>query len=217
MSELEKQGKQLETEIANLDPLDRSRENPQTLWSRFKKTITKHAKKTTREAHHRRNTEINNLNKDRERILQDNTLDNDPKLQWEEALLANRITHLERQNSLNQRERLKAKIAFNGEKLGSTWAKLYKQKKPKTNINKLQSTENNQIHFETNSKKMAELAKQYHDHLQEKDLHTPPSEEERRAIVNEALQHIPPTQRIQDMETSALNAGITQAIIDEAL
>jgi ribonuclease HI/exonuclease III len=217
ISGIEKLGKTLERDITNLNPTERNHDTPQTLWANFKKELTKHAKQATRTAHHRRNTAITNLNKDRERLLQDDTFNASPRLQWEEALLANKIAHLERLNSLNQRAKLRAKIMIGGEKLGSAWANLNKQKKPKANINRLQTQTPNDQRFVTNSKKMANLAKQYHEHLQTKELHTHQSEMERKEAENEVLSHIPPNQKLQNPGETTLSTGITQNIVEEAL
>jgi Reverse transcriptase (RNA-dependent DNA polymerase) len=129
----------------------------------------------------------------------------------------NRITHLKCVNSLDLRVKLKAKISNGGEKLGSVWVNLNKQKKPKTNINCLQSPATNNNCYKTNSKKMADLAKQYHEHLQTEDLHTYQSEEERKTTENEVLQHIPISQKLNNQEQTLLSTGITKKTMEEAL
>jgi hypothetical protein len=168
-------------------------------------------------AHHKRNSKIYNLNEDRERTLKDENFENNPKLQWEEALLANKITHLERLNSSNRQAKTTAKISTQGEKLGTTWANLSKTMKPKPNINRLLIPNVDQHHFKTNSKRMAELAKNYHELLQTKDTHQFHNKNERKTADDEVLQQIPAYQKLTNADETTLHMGITNKEVEKAL
>ena len=74
--------------------------------------------------HYKSSTRIENLKKDREEILERPDLEENTDLQWHEAILADQIEYMERVVSLNNRERVKAKISLHGEKLGGLGSKL---------------------------------------------------------------------------------------------
>jgi hypothetical protein len=92
MNKTQKLGRALKIKLDNLNPGNRNETNAQIFWAQFKNNITTHAKAETSAAHHRRASKIKSLNKDQERILQNENFEEDPKLQWEEALLADRRT-----------------------------------------------------------------------------------------------------------------------------
>jgi hypothetical protein len=105
------------------------------------------------------------------KLLLDNpNFETDEQLKWQEALIANRIEHLEQVNSHNNRTRLKAKIVHHREILGGVWSDLNKVKKPRDTL--LHLAELNVLHpqFITRSDKMANITREYHNTLQEKDL-----------------------------------------------
>jgi exonuclease III len=217
MDRIERKGRQLESRLENLDQLNREADNAQTLWLQFKNDITNLAKFTTCIAFHKRNSKINNLNHDRENILQNDEFNENPKLQWEEALLANRIAHLERLNSVNQRAKLATKITLHGEKLGTTWANILKAKPPKSTIIRLQTQDTTLGHFETNSKKMASLARNYHEQLQSKDIYHFNNDTEKRKAEMKILQNIPNSQKLLPPDAATLQKGITQEEVELAL
>ena len=86
---------------------------------------------------------------------------------WQEALIANKIKYLEQVNSHNNRTKLKAKIAYHGKRLGGIWSDLNRVRKPRDTILRLAKPDTNPPQFETRSDRMANLASQYHDALQE--------------------------------------------------
>jgi exonuclease III len=217
MNKTQKLGKALEHKLEHLDPASRQNENAQTLWAQFKNNITIQAKAETSAVHFRRASKIRNLNKDREHILQDEHFEDNPKLQWEEALLADRLAHLERLNSSNQRAKAATKISTQGERLSAAWANVAKAKKPKININRLRSLDTTEQRFVTNTKKMAELAKEYHESIQTKDLHPFKDDHEKANAELQILQNIPPQQRLSNPELSHLQSGITQKDVETAL
>jgi ribonuclease HI/exonuclease III len=214
---IERKGKALENKLENISQINREEENAQTLWSRFKNDITNQAKFISCIAHHKRNSEINKINNDRESIIQSENFEENPKLQWEEALLANRLSHLKRVDSARQRAKLSTKITLQGEILGSTWAKIHKTKTPRSVITRLQSRDTNTRHLESNSKRMAELAKHYHEQLQSEDIHHFNNESEKREAERKILQQIPDSQKLRPLEADELQEGIKQKDVEEAL
>ena len=132
------------------------------------------------------------------------------------TILASEIEHLEKVINKNNRERLRAKITWHRECLGGTWSNLSKTKKPRDAIVRLQIPNMTPHQHETRSNKMAELAKRYHNTLQETGLEelTADSLDPK---IEEVLKKVSTNQKFQNPEISALNKGTMKEIIEEAL
>jgi ribonuclease HI len=190
--------------------------NPQTLWRQFKMAIIVQATSGSKRNQFRCRTRINQLTKDREQTLERPDFEENIELQWQEAILANEIEHLEKVISHNNRERLKAKITFHGEKLGGLWSNLSKPRKPRDAITCLRIPGPTPHQYEIRSDKMAELAKCHHKELQEDGIEANTHKETNRKIEN-ILKEIPEEQKFPDPEDSDLNQAITEDSIEEAL
>ena len=70
--------------------------------------------------------------------------------------------------------------------------------------------------YEVRSDKMADLAKRYHDALQNNGIEEPPSNGLDQKM-NNILREIPEEQKFQNPRTSKLNKGITKDSVEEAL
>ena len=190
--------------------------NPQLMWKTFKSEVTEWVAREAKIKHHKCRSKIRNLRKDREETLAHPDFEGNGELQWHETILAKEIEHLERITSKNNRERLKAKITWHGERLGGTWSNLSKRKKPRDAIMRLKIPNSSPHRYELRSDKMAELARCYHDTLQNDRLGelTDDSLEQK---INEVLEKIPDDQKFPGPETSDLNKGITKEVVEEAL
>jgi exonuclease III len=214
-----KEGMILQQQLSRLrrDPGSRNNTtNPQTLWKTFKKEITKKVNEDAKTSHYRCLTKIKNLKKDRKETLERQDIEENAEAQWHEAILANEIEHLEKLVSYNNRERVKAKISLHGERLGGTWSNMSKSKKPRDVIRQLQIPNTSPARYETQSDKMAELARKHHENLQldnTPDLDDP----ERARELEEILGGIPYTQKFPDPQNSELNEGITSDCVKKAL
>jgi len=144
--------------------------NPQCLWKAFKDDIRKIAKKHIRESYHRITTCINNLEKNRKTLTESPDLDNNNAIRWNEAILANEITHLENLQARQKCDTLKAQLINHGEKLGGIWSAMSKENRPRDLIRCLKTPNSNPPQYERDSCRMAELARDYFDNLQQKDL-----------------------------------------------
>ena len=219
MEEVVKRGLKLQEDIGKLKASPNERTdlyNPQTLWRAFKTEITTTVAKEAKIKSYKRQTKIRKLKKDREETLANQDFEVDGELQWHEALLASEIEHLEKVSSQNHREQLKAKISWHGEKLGGTWSNLSRPKKPRDAIQRLQVPNSTPHKYETRSDRMAELAKQYHDTLQEAGL-SERTTAERIQNMEEILKEIPEEQKFRNPDISELNEGLTKDVIEEAL
>ena len=219
MEWVEKRGIELQNDIKTVLTYPNVRSetnNPQTMWRKFKVETTEWVKHEAKIKHYKRQAKIRNLRKDREEILANPDLEENGTLQWQEMMLAKEIEHLEKVTNRNNRERLKAKITWHGEKLGGTWSKLSKQKKPRDAILRLRIPDSSPHQFETRSDKMADLAKNYHDVLQNKGLKNL-TEEELTQKIEDVLKVIPEEQKFRNPRASDLNKGITKETVEEAL
>ena len=214
-----KRGMRLQNDLKAIrtHPNKRSeKNNPQTLWKEFKVETAKWVAQEAKIKHYKRQSKIRNLRKDREKILADPDLEENGTLQWQEMVLAKEIKHLEKVSSRNNRERLRAKITWHGEKLGGTWSNLSKSKKPRDAILRLKIPDSSPHQYVTRSDKMADLAKCYHDTLQNKGLNEINNDDLEQKL-EETLRIIPEEQKFKSPRTSKLNKGITKEDIEEAL
>lgn len=151
---VEKKGIKLQDDINEIltSPNGRTDENnPQHLWKAFKSDITKWVAQEAKIKHYKRLTKIRHLKKDREETLTHPGFEESRELQWHEAILANEIEHLEKSTSRNNREKLKAKITWHGEKLGGTWSNLSKPRKPRDAITRLRTRNSAPQQYSTRS------------------------------------------------------------------
>ena len=216
---LENRGRSLQEKLEHLqqNPEERSpANNPQTLWWNFKVDIAKWANYEVKIKHYKSLTRIKNLKKDREEILERPDLEENTEMQWHEAILADQIEYMEKVVSLNNRERMKAKIALHGEKLGGLWSKLSKTKKPRDMIFRLQIPNTTPTQYEVRSDRMAELARKYHEELQYDNTNNPMTLDLDKKI-REILEEVPETQKFRNPEESKLNQNITEEIVEKAL
>ena len=204
------------------------RHNVQTLWKSFKQEITTLAKDETKKAHYKHLTTLRNLHRDCKVILDNPEFEMNTQLSQQEALIADRMAHLEKVNSYNNRARLKVKITHHRERLGGIWSNLNKTKNPRDIIQHLTKLDSNPTLFETSLRKMASLAMQYHNALQTKDLPTTPiprDNEERTQDpptipderMREVLSTIPDSQKFNQAHFPELGKGITTDYVTKAL
>ena len=210
-------GRQLENDIENLESeeVDRNTDNPQRLWEIFKDCIIEIAKDVLGTSHHKINTKIKLLEKDRRELLNspDNNDDNEKRVN--SAIIANEIEYLTRTNAQNKKDNLAAKLSHHGEKLGGIWSAINKQKKPRDTIRRLKIPNSSPAKYERDSARMAELAKEYHDALQKKDI--PPDAEDHEERTSLILDEVPRHQTLCDLDALAMDRTLTESQIEKAL
>ena len=183
---------------------------------KFKVDITQWIAQEGKKKHYKCQAKMRNLKKDREEVINKPDFEENGDLQWQEAILANEIEHLEKVTSYNNRERIKAKIMWHGEKLGGTWSNLSKPRKPRDAIRRLRIPGTMPTRYEVRSDRMSELAKNYHDTLQNNGTQEYEGAEMERKIA-EILKEIPENQKFPNPEESDLNTGMTKEHVEEAL
>ena len=231
VEKIERLGISFQQEVRALprSPNDRDRNhNIQTLWKSFKQEISTLTKEEMKKSHYKRLTMIRNLQNDQKSLLENPEFESNEQLSWQEALIADKIAYLERVNSHNSRTKLRAKIAHYGERLGGIWSDLNKIKKPRDVILRLAKPDLHPPQYETISRKMANLARQYHNNLQDNGLSPrdapdqnankreaphQTSEEELREVLNA----IPDSQKFNRERFPDLSIGITSDYVRRAL
>jgi len=212
-------GRNLQSELDKLQTENTPREtsNPQTLWESFKNDIKKLAKEHTKDSIYKINSRSRALEKDRKSTLAHPNFENDENLRTHKAFLAQELAHLEKLQATNQRDILKAKLDDHGEKLGGAWSAMSNDKKPRNPTYRLKIPDSNPPQFEQNTKRMAELVRNYHNNLQDKDLKFTENLEVYAERLHTFLQEIPENQQIQEPQLTAMNWRVERAHTSKAL
>ena len=219
MAKIIARGTSLQAEMIKLqqENIDRNTSNPQLLWRDFKHDISVIAKRVAKESYHKINSRANALTKDIKELTAHSDFDTNDKLRTSEAILANELAHLEKVNTRAQKEILHAKISSHGERLGGIWSAISKDNKPRDLIKRLKIPNSNPAQYETNTARMAQLAREYHNNLQQDDLTGQENQNEHELSLNESLNALPIDQHLQEPTYTPLNWCVTQAQVEEAL
>ncbi|KAI0273036.1 hypothetical protein BGY98DRAFT_936483 [Russula aff. rugulosa BPL654] len=126
-------GKIIQTKLENLQNglTTRDETNPQTLWEDYKIDLQKIAKSKADKFHYKATSRIKRLDQDRKELLDDPNFEYDDDIRAREAFLASEIKHVTSAHTNKGKEDLHAKILHHGEKLGSIWSTINKEKKPR--------------------------------------------------------------------------------------
>jgi ribonuclease HI/exonuclease III len=212
-----KRGMTLQTDLDTLqrNTPERSTANPQQLWKTFKTDIQNTAKKMMKDIHYKLNTRIRLLEKDKKALANDPRADTCNNIRTSEAMVTNQLSHLIKKKARAKKDDLRAELTLHGEKLGGVWSALSKERKPRDLIRRLKIPNVEPPQYERSSKKMAELAKEYHDGLQHAGLSQQQEDFERD--LRQILNKIPRTQTLSNPETSALSRPLTEGQTEKAL
>ncbi len=160
--------------------------NPQLLWNQFKSNIKCLTKQDSKETHHKIASHMTKLRKDLQEISHHPDFNTNKTLGTMEAILAHELVHLKKIQAKNKKDRLQAEIASHGEKLGGVWSTLNKENKPCDLICCLKVPNSNPPQYKCCSKRMAQLAYNYHEQLQQ----SPPDDLPDRIDYNTQLDNI---------------------------
>ena len=97
------------------------------------------------------------------------------------------------------------------------WSALGKEKRPRNPIHRLKIPNSNPPQYERHSRKMAELARDHHDALQNEDIDPNMSREEYDRMLGEILNEIPESQRLEDPERTRMSWKISEEQVSNAL
>ena len=126
-------------------------------------------------------------------------------LRTSKAFIASKLNHLEKIRANAQKDSLKAKLTHHSEKPGGIWSKLEKVKQPRISIYRLKVPNTNPTQYERHSKRMAKIARDYHENLQHEGLNPNKHQDKHERQTNAFLQHIPEDQRIPEHATGPMN------------
>jgi len=199
--------------IADVDMLltesmDRVVANPQTLWKACKEDFVRIAKNKVKKSYHKLNSYVQAIERDLQRSLANPDLNMNENTQMNAAFLINELEYLEKVKAKNQRDKMWVNLAIHGECLGGQWSALCKERKPRNLILRLKIPNSNPTQYERCTKRMAKLARNHHEGIQNDNTNQSP-EEQMRAI-DEALRAIPESQLLPEPKHSALNWKATE-------
>ena len=183
---------------AQLDMPPTTPTEPQRLRTSFKKEIGTLAKRAGKVQLDKIRNKIIALTCDINQLEQNENLDSDPKLQTNLALLRHELQHLEGKQSRNAKAKAQAQWFAHGERLNKYWTKTNSPRKLRDVIYALHNPSTGRL--TTKSSKMAEIAQQYHNELQQKELleYNDPARSSAQLSV---LSQIPDNQKLNTPDT----------------
>ncbi|GJE94639.1 transposon TX1 uncharacterized protein [Phanerochaete sordida] len=211
-------GKQLEDRIISCQGNRSAVDNPQVHLKRFKDDARTAARERAKALFPRLERDIQRLTEDLDAITSREGFAEDRQACDNAAVLELRIQELERKRHWRARTNGKARYRLEGETVSKYWSKVNATKRPRDIIYNLgrpghtNPVSGNQI-YETQSKKMAETARDYYDGLQGDDYGTPP--DERRRTIEEVLEHV--DRILPDAPRDRLEAPLSYDDVQDAL
>ncbi|KAF8834731.1 hypothetical protein BDN67DRAFT_1044848, partial [Paxillus ammoniavirescens] len=207
-------GKKLQSDLVALSPENRPDNNAQHLWEHFKIEISNEAKLTVKKQLSKISNRIKAIKEDVQRANTTLDIDSNPDTRAHIIHLEQEIDHLEKKKYKSVYLRVQSQWHTKGERISKYWSMVVKPKHPRDIIYKLIDPGTNKI--TTRLSKMAEIAKNYHDGLQQIGLPQNKSQQTVEAR-NKTLAEIPKEQKLQDPELSPLQNPITEEQVRVAL
>jgi ribonuclease HI/endonuclease/exonuclease/phosphatase family metal-dependent hydrolase len=188
-----------------------------TLWQWFKDTIREGAQQILKRRVGKIRAKMASLDKEMSGIENSPDLDEDPELRaCFEALQAER-EYLGRKVRANKSEGESASWAMKGKRITPYWMAVNKARKPKDYINRLQVKGIRPMVYETNSKKMAEIARNHYDKVQRPDDERNTNEARRELRINVAISSIPEERKLREEDQAKLRGAITSKEVETAI
>ena len=219
IAKVEERGIQLMAELQRLQETNTPREisNPQTLWKQFKDDIKKLAKDNKEKTHHKITTRIKKLREELCTLSNHPNLDEDDAARTNEAFTASELAHLERVVARDKKDLTKAILTNHGEKLGGPWSAISKERKPRDLILQLRIPNSTPPKFETCSRRMAKVARDYHEQLQDDGISLPDNHPTYETRVRKTLSEIPPNQRLTEEKKNEFKWKVESEFVKEAI
>ncbi|KAJ6544098.1 hypothetical protein B0H19DRAFT_1076262 [Mycena capillaripes] len=160
--------------------------NPQVIYARFKRDVLEMARYREKIAVPKSVLKQRNLENTLDRIANDEKVLEEEKVRAT-AEITQKITNLERERQQKARKETEVRNRMEGETICRHWCQSNKKKQPRDMIYALRKpadiAPNGQAQYEKNSQKMAELARDYHEKLQEDE--NGPEQNDREAKVKQ--------------------------------
>jgi exonuclease III len=188
--------------------------NPQLLFKAFKEKVKETAIAQAKTAIPKITKSIILLKQEHQQIVNDRTL-TDLERMAKAGPIAAKITQLEQKKFQKAKNTTKTHFALEGETISKYWSNLNKEKKQRDPIFSLRKPNCNPPKFETNSTRMAEIARKYHEDLLSSGLH--PDETERETAIEDVLGEVSNDSILSDLAKAEMDKPINSDIIRLAL
>ena len=191
---------------------------PQLLWANFKKEVAKITKKHSSESRGKLTKKMRDLEKEIRNLATNPEFDTDNRIRANETFLAKELETLKRIEARDRKDDLRAVITNHGEVLGGVWSAMNKDRKPRDLLYRLRTPDspNNAPRFERDTRRMAKLARDYHESLQRTDDNPDDALEWDRRAEN-ALNEVKENQRLTEQDINNTEWLITYAQVWKAL
>jgi len=219
MEKLAEQGISLQSKITRdrIERTNRQIANTQMHWKAYKNSIHKTAKEVAKECYHKITSHIKAIKKDLRETNNNQNISTNRDIQTHEAYLASHLKHLKKKEARNQKDLLSAKLANHSKHLGGTWSALGKEKRPRNPIHRLKIPNTTPPQYERSLKRMAELARNHHNTMQNEDIDQNMSLEDYDTALNNILNDIPKNQRLEEPERTTMSWKTTEDQVRRAL
>ncbi|KAJ7244520.1 hypothetical protein C8J57DRAFT_1082995 [Mycena rebaudengoi] len=172
--------------------------NVQTVWARFKAEIGKKARERAKIVVPKIIQDIAEQENKLDAILADKTLsEEDRKLS--SATVVEKLVQLQKQRYRTSRMMAQIRNRLEGEIIGRYWSMINKPKKPREIVSRLRKNTGPEGHvqYETNSQKMADMARSYHNKIQSERTDTPADvrEEKIETVLGRTARKATPEQK----------------------
>ena len=211
--EICKLAKRTEDEIEAIKYRRTANVNPQTIYKKFKENVRETCRVRARKIVPAARDKIRKLYERLEWVNNCPLHITPDDIALEVIRINEDITALERHLFETNRNTSAVKNRLEGETISRYWTKLNKERKPRDTIHRLKNPLNETDDYETNSTRMAEIARDYHEKLQNIDRNT--TEETNPQEMNKVLDHIP--RRLTVKQRSDLAKRVKRDDISEAL
>lgn len=210
----------LKTDLSNLsnDPAHGNIRAPQVLWAKFKEDIAKLAKKHCAESRGKLASKMRKIESKLENLAKDPQIDTNNTLRADEAFLAKDLAILKRIVARDKKDDLRAAIANHGEVLGGVWTSMNKERKPRDILYRLKvpGPPTDSPRYERDTRRMAKLARDYHEALQVNDI-APLDPPDWAARTGSVLDEVREAQRLTEHDLEKTDWLITYPQVWNAL
>jgi exonuclease III len=189
--------------------------NPQTHFQNFKNEIASQARARAKVTVPKINLQIQQLQKECTALLSRPDIDNNTETQSSVGIIEERIAQLENLRYRKARTATAAHDKLEGETISKYWSEVNKSKTPRDAIYALEKPNTLPVEYETKSKNMAELARDYHHNLLLAGLDTPPAVRETATL--EVLASVNPGSTLPETDKETMGNRLSEQDILHAL
>lgn len=188
--------------------------NAQILFKIFKNEIAAAAKTKAKQSIPKITKTMEHLKENYEEIINDKNRSENERINTG-GLIRQRIYELERLRFNKARQSTKTHNALAGETIGRYWSNLNKKNTPREFIYQLKDPHSNPIAYESDSKKMAEIARRHHEDLLTADIHEPAPEREN--TIKQVHDKILPESCLPEHEKIKMSQPIDNHLVEISL